>query len=89
MRRWNQSGLGNIAILLLVLVVAVVAFAGYKVADSTKVKPAVSTATTQASAPKAITSTADVEQAEASLDSANADSSINPDQLDQDLNELL
>lgn len=89
-RRLNQVGAGHILAALVVVLVVVVGFTGYRVMQANDKKaPAAVTATNRAQTPDAITSTADVEQASKSLDSDQIDVNLDDAQLDADLNSLL
>lgn len=87
----NQKGSGHLLAILAVAVLAGVGIVGYRVTQtdtssiaSTSVAPAKNT-----SGPDTIKSKADLKAAEASLDSATIDNSVNPNQLDEDIEALL
>jgi len=86
----TQHGIAHLSLLLLVVIAAVVGFAGYKVMQSNHNKD-LSSGTTPAVANtvQTIQSKADLNTAEASLNSQNLDSDLNPGQFDQDVNSLL
>ena len=89
-----QSGFGAIAAVFLVLVVAVIGFAGYKVFTMDKGSNApVATATpvNNMAAPSAIKSKADLAKAAQALDntSSTVDSTLNDNALNQDLSDML
>lgn len=90
MKRNSQSGIAHLGAVLLLIVAAVIAFAGYKVVQNHKTAPAansnppVATKTVQT-----IQSKADLNTAEASLNSQNIDGDLNPSQYNQDVNSLL
>jgi len=84
--RSNQAGFGLLAVLLVVVVVGAVAVVALRVRGGES--PANSTSSTTAKASGTLTSKADVTKAAAALDATNVDS-MNPDQLDSDLNSLL
>jgi hypothetical protein len=86
----NQKGSSHIVVALAVVVIAVVAFAGYRVlqnnnADTTSD----TTVSTHAAAPNTLNSTNDVRKADRSLDDQSIDGQVNPNKLDDDLNSLL
>lgn len=84
----SQQGVGHLAAIVLVLVVAAVAVIGYRVAQN-------SNTTTTSNSPAAIVvpdkiqSTADVKKADRALDNSGIDGSVDPNTLDGDLNSLL
>ena len=80
----NQRGIAHLALLLVLVVVVAVGVVGWRVMNS---KPATPTSTV-AAVPAKLTSKADVKTAATALDSTDVDSSLNPDQLDSDLNSL-
>lgn len=87
----HQRGSSHLMLILAVAVIAAIGVVGYRVTqtdtssvESTSVAPAKNT-----SAPTAIKTSADLKKAEASLDSATIDSSLNPNQLDNDISALL
>lgn len=82
----NQTGSLHLVVLAAIVVLAVVGFAGYRVATQNKT---IDTAVTQTAAPATLNSSKDIDQASAELDSTPVDAGVDPDQLDQDLNELL
>jgi hypothetical protein len=89
MKRLNQSGSHILGIALFVLVLGVVAFAGYTVMDTNKHKTQpTTTATTQSDA---IQNTADLAAASDQLDSSSAqvNSNLDDSSLNNDLNDLL
>lgn len=92
MKRLNQSGSHVIALALLVLVLGLVGFAGYKVEQAhSKSDVATQAATTAVSVPKTIANTADLQQASSALDSSTSqlNSALNDSSLDADLNSML
>jgi hypothetical protein len=86
----TTQGFAHLGLLLLVLVVAVVAFAGYKVAKSHSDNTS-NSATKPATAQviPAIKNTADLNAVETTLNNQNIDSNLNPDSLNQDVDALL
>ena len=87
----NQRGSSHVVLVLAVVVIAAVGIIGYRVTQNQD-PAAVSTSTTPATTSEdsgAINSKADLKDAEASLDNTAIDSSVNPDQLDDDINALL
>ncbi|HSX33567.1 MAG TPA: hypothetical protein VLF91_04490 [Candidatus Saccharimonadales bacterium] len=90
MTRTNESGSHIIGISLAIVVLALVAFAGYRVVSrGGTTAPAKQTAAV--SQPAAISNKADLQQAAQSLDSSGSDvnSSLNTDSLNSDLNDML
>lgn len=85
----NQKGFGLLAVLLVVVVVGAVAVVALRVVGNESPNGTASTVKKTASVPATLTTKADVTQAASALDSTNVDSSMNPDQLDSDLNSLL
>jgi hypothetical protein len=85
----NQRGSGHVVLLLAVLVVAVVGFAGYRVMSAKSPADTSDTASANATVPAKLTSKADVLKASNALDQTAVDSSVNPDSLNNDLNSLL
>ena len=86
----SQHGIAHLGILLLLVVAAVVAFAGYKVMQNNQNKDATKVAVpVVAKTVQTIQTKADLNTAEASLSSQNLDSDLNPSQFDQDVNSLL
>jgi predicted negative regulator of RcsB-dependent stress response len=82
--RFNSRGIAHLAFLILVVVVAVVGVVGWRVMDSNKVVP-----TATKAVPTTLTSKKDVTKAATELDATDVDGSLNPDQLNSDLNSLL
>ena len=92
MKRLNQSGSHVLGFALLVLVLGVVGFAGYKVQQAhNNSDTAVQTATTTAKVPATIANTAELQQASRALDdsSAQLNSSLDDSSLNTDLNSML
>jgi flagellar basal body-associated protein FliL len=92
MKRLNQSGSHIVALLLLVVVLGVVGFAGYTVMHRDK-KPSADTtaATTSTDVPSAINSKADLSTTATSLDSdsGSLNSAVDDTSLDSSMNDLL
>lgn len=85
----NQRGSSHLAALLGVAVIVVIGVVGYRVMKTTDTGNIVSSATRSTSkAPDSIKSTADLKQAGSALDSTAIDGSVNPNQLDGELNSL-
>lgn len=92
MKRLNEAGSHVIAVALLVLVLGLVGFTGYKVMHANDKDSTNKTATSQkATAPVQINSKADLEQASKALDSSSGDvnGSLNDGALDADMNDML
>lgn len=90
--RNDQRGASHIVALIVVVLVAVVGFAGYRVMNAQKnVASNSSTNSSQKSVatPTRIQSKEDVTQASKSLDSDQIDSTLDTTSLDADLNSLL
>ena len=87
----SEHGLGHLALLTVVVVLTIVGLAGYVVVHNSDLENG-STGTVQTSStsvPSVLKTKADVTTAAKALDSINVDSSVNPNQLDSDLNSLL
>jgi uncharacterized protein HemX len=89
MKRLNQSGSHIVALVLVVLALGVVGFAGYKVQQAHSKTD--NTATTAHVAPATIHDTADLQQTSQALDddSSQLDTSLDDAALDADLNAML
>ena len=86
----NQSGSGLVVVALLVLVIGLAGFAGYRVAHKDKSASNKDASVSQQTQPPAkIQSSADLKKANKALDSTAIDSTVNPGQLDNDVNSLL
>jgi uncharacterized protein (UPF0333 family) len=90
MKKTSQTGFAHLGSLLLVLVLVVIAFAGYKVAQNhnSKVKNSTSTAANTEQV-QTIKSASDLDKAQTTLDNTNVDGDLNPDSMDQDVQSLL
>jgi hypothetical protein len=83
---FNQRGSSHLILLVAVLVIAAVAFVGFRVRNDDS--PLISsTSNGNTNLPKAINSPADLNKADKALDATNVDS-VNPNQLDSELNSL-
>jgi len=88
--RRNNLGFAHLILILAVIVIAVVGFAGYYVVSSNRDKKSADTATnTNQVIPENINSDQDLDQASKALDADQNDSDLDPAQLDDDLNSLL
>lgn len=88
----NQSGFAITEVALVVVIVAVLAFVGYKVMNNKNNPSTVTTnASTAAAAtlPSKIKSKADVSRSIKALDDTPIDSKLDPKQLDTSINSLL
>jgi Tfp pilus assembly protein PilX len=86
----RQNGFAHLALLLLLVIVAVVAFAGYKVVKNHQDQTAANkTSTAVVESAGAIKSAADLDGASATLNNQNIDGDLNPDQPNNDVNSLL
>lgn len=90
MRTLNQKGFEAVGIMVAIVLVAVVAFAGYKVFTMNKAADTAATSG-QTGAPDTINSKADLEQTDKALSDADAelDSNLNDSQLDADVDSML
>lgn len=91
MRRLTQAGSHIVAVAVGVLVLGVVAFAGYTVMQRNDATTPTTTSPDKTSSSDGINSTADLTTASNTLDSSSSqlDSSLNDASLDADLNDLL
>ena len=85
--RSNQQGIGHVVALLVLVLVAAVAFAGWRVMNANKTSD--TTAQTASQTPSVLKTKADVTKAANELDATSVDSTVNPDSLDSDINSLL
>jgi len=90
MKKTSQSGIAHLGLLLLVLVVAVISFVGYKLEQSRNNSPTASTTNVAQAAQTipAINSKADLNTAETTLNSQNIDGDLNPSSFDQEVSAL-
>lgn len=89
MKKRAQNGIAHLGILLLVLVIAAIAFIGYKVwSNRSTADSSAGTASSQQPG-QAINTEADLNQAESNLNNQNIDNALNPDSFDQDTQSLL
>jgi Tfp pilus assembly major pilin PilA len=92
MKKLNQSGFEAATVIVLVLIVAVIGFAGYKVYQNRTggTYAAGTTAPVKTAAiPDKINSKADLTSANKALDSQNVSGSVSGDALNQDINDML
>ncbi|HSH55762.1 MAG TPA: hypothetical protein VK983_02980 [Candidatus Limnocylindrales bacterium] len=89
-RSRSQAGFEAVGVIVAVLLVAVVALAGYKVITMNKASQDVA-ATSEQAAPEAIKTKADLQQTEKALTDSEGqlDSSLNDAALDADLDSML
>lgn len=86
----TQKGFAHLALVLLLLVMVVVAFAGYRVVKNRQDKLAANkTSTAITNSAQTINSKADLDKAASTLNSQSVDSDLNPDSLDSDISNLL
>jgi glucan phosphoethanolaminetransferase (alkaline phosphatase superfamily) len=87
----SQKGFAHLGVILLLVIVAVIAFAGYKTAKNRSNNATVSSASNPAAAEviPTIKNTAGLNTAESTLNSQNIDGDLNPDSLNQDVSSLL
>jgi Tfp pilus assembly protein PilV len=90
MKKQFQNGFAHLSLLLLVLVVAVVGLIGYKVAKNNSTDNSQSSVS-KSSTPQVetIKTAADLDQAKTTLNNTNLDGDLNPDSLNNDVNNLL
>lgn len=86
----DQRGASHLVAILAVLVLAVVGFAGYRVAtNSSNSDNTAATSSASLTGPSTLKTKADVKAASKALDSTSIDSSVDPGQLDSDINSVL
>lgn len=90
MKRMQQKGFAHLALVLLVLIAAVVAFAGYKVVKDRQDNIAANkTSTAVTGSVTVIKTNADLDSVTDTLNSQDIDSDLNPDELESDISNLL
>jgi predicted negative regulator of RcsB-dependent stress response len=91
MKKHLQNGFGHLGSLLLVVIVVLIALIGYKVYNNSRNNTVAMNNTPASSSQKAqkISNTGDLNSAESTLNSQNIDSDLNPDSLNQDVQNLL
>lgn len=87
MKKLTQNGFGLVPVLLIVVVVGLVAFAGYRVLN--KDTSVADSTSQQAAAPDSIQNAEDLDAASKALDETSVDEGMNADQLDSDIESLL
>jgi hypothetical protein len=90
--RNNQKGFASLELVLILILVGVIAFAGFRVMSNKKAaKTATTTSSTTASivVPAKLTTKADAINAGKALDQTPIDSQLNPTQLDSNIKSLL
>jgi uncharacterized protein (UPF0333 family) len=88
MKKISQKGIAHLGLLLLVLIIAVVGFVGYKLEQSRsngKTAEATASASQQAEQIPTISSKSDLTAAESTLINQNVDGDLNPDSYDSDV----
>ena len=85
----DQTGFGFVAILAVIALLGIVAFAGVRVMNSNQVDTTTTSLSRTHSVPAKIQTSADLTKASAALDATPIDNGVNPNQLDKDLNSLL
>lgn len=92
-KRKNQSGLAHpLSVLLVVVVVAVVAFVGWRVVNQNKEannSANLPQPTARVAVPDKIQNVQDLEKAKAALNQVNVGSDVDPSSLDGDISSLL
>jgi predicted negative regulator of RcsB-dependent stress response len=91
MKTTNQSGIAHLGLVLSVLVIAAVSFAGYRVWQTRDTVAPVTATVSGSTIPSAIKTKADLTQTSKALDETNSqlDASLNDSALDSDINSLL
>jgi hypothetical protein len=91
MKKHLQTGSHVVALSLVVLVLGVVAFAGYTVMNRTKKTPTETATGTNITTPKTIETKADLQATAKSLDTASSDlnSGLDDSSLDSSMSDLL
>lgn len=86
----SQKGFAHLALALLIIVLVVVAFAGYRVVKNRQDKTAANqTSTAITNSAETINSKADLDKAATELNSQSVDGDLNPASLDSDVSNLL
>jgi uncharacterized protein (UPF0333 family) len=86
----TQNGFAHLALVLLVLIMIVIAFAGYRVIKNRQAKTTANTTSTAiTNSAETINSNADLDKAANSLNGQSVDSTLNPDSLNSDVSNLL
>lgn len=88
----SEQGVGHLALLLGVVVIAAVAFVGYRVAtdkNSDNSSKSSQVTTSDTAVPQTISSAKDLDQAQSAVNNSNLDGDLNPSQMDSDVNSLL
>jgi len=89
MKKTSQRGFGHLGLLLLLVIAAVVVFAGYKVYKNQNTDKSVSdTTSTVSQSAQSIKSSADLNSAETELSNQNIDGDLNPSNFDSDVSSL-
>jgi Tfp pilus assembly protein PilX len=89
MKKHLQNGFAHMVVLLALLILVVIGLAGYKVAMNHSASVSSTSAATAAQQVKAIKNTADLNNAESTLNNVNVDGDLNPDSLNDDVSSLL
>lgn len=87
----NNSGFSLIPVLLLIAIVAITGFVGWRVYDTQKTSDnsSLSTPTTSQASEQPINTKADIDKEQNTLDSSNIDSDLDTTTISQDINNLL
>lgn len=88
MKRAHQTGFAHLGILLAVLIVAVIAFAAFKLEQSRGGESASITNPPRSQQASSIKTKTDLEAAEKTLNSADVDGDLSPSSFDQDVSYL-
>ena len=90
MKKLNSQGVGHVVGIVFLVVILGVAAVGYRVAKTSDANTVSDTTNVPAVVvPDKIQSTADVKKADRALDNSGIDGSVDPSDLDQDINALL
>lgn len=85
----SETGAAHLALIIVVILVVVIGFVGYRVVKNNNKSLSNTPVAVNNNAPTQIKTQADVKQAAKALDATSIDSSLDPSQLDKDLNSLL
>lgn len=91
MKNFDQNGSHVVGVVLGILVVGVIAFAGYRVANRNSLDSSSAVSRQSVTAPSKLETKAELQQAAQSLNSSNAEvnSDLNTDSLNSNLSDLL
>lgn len=93
MKKYSQQGMAHLAILLVLIAAAIIAFVGYEVVKTNRAVAPPSTANyvapSAAGAIPVINNTAGLNSVENTLNNTNLDQGLDPNNYNQDVNSLL